>query len=366
MRFAILFFLPLALCSTIIRSVSSLTPPLPSRTLFRFEDVGTWIENVVVRANGDLLFTMTKPGPYLYTVKDPQSPSPEVSLVYEFPNITGLLGIAETYPDVFAVVGGRFDGIAVPIPNSFSLWRIDFNTCNDNMNTAIPAISKVVDLPGYIFPNGVESTPSSPDIILVANSLGSLLRVDTLSKTIITAVNVTEMAPVPDAPLPIGINGIKIHGDRFYWSNSFASTIYSLPLAHPGLDLSLSLAAQPASLKVDLVADLPATFIDDFAIGHDGTIWATTNANNTVIAISGVPEGGRRKQLWVVAGAQDSEALAGADAGAFGRTAADRDVLYAVTTGGLASPVNGTLVEPAKVLAINTAGFRPRGIVAKY
>lgn len=74
-----------------------------------------------------------------------------------------------------------------------------------------------------------------------------------------------------------------------------------------------------------------------------------TNPNNTVVSIN------KQGNDIIVAGAQQQSIVAGAIAGAFGRTAADRAVLYVVTNGGLAGPINGTFFEPAKVVAVDTS-----------
>lgn len=97
------------LASPVYPDIQSGTLPLPSRTIFQFSSNGTWIENIAVRANGDLLVTLMLPDPQLYLISSPWSPSPTASLLYTFPNMTGLFGIAETSPDVFVLAGGGFN-----------------------------------------------------------------------------------------------------------------------------------------------------------------------------------------------------------------------------------------------------------------
>lgn len=201
-------------------NVTALNPPLASRTVFQFPEVGTWIENVAARENGDLLFTAVQPRPHLYLLTGLQAAArPEISLLYEFPDIDGLLGIAEVRRDVFAVVGGKLRGIADPVLGSFSLWNVSFAD-------RYPTIDKIVDLPDDVFPNGLVAVPGRSDAVLVANSLGSLLRVDVDRAIVETIAADTEMVPVPGALLPLGINGIKILDGYVWWTNSFASTVY--------------------------------------------------------------------------------------------------------------------------------------------
>lgn len=200
-------------------NVSALNPPLASSTVFQFPNVGTWIENVAARENGDLLITMVQPKPHLYSLKGPQTPQPEMSLLFEFPNMDGLLGITEVQDDVFVVAGGQFHGEADPILGTFSLWNISFAD-------RYPTLAKIVDLPDNVFPNGLVTVPGQRDVVLVANSLGSLLRVDVSTGTMETIAADPEMVPVPGALFPLGINGIKILDGYVWWTNSFASTIY--------------------------------------------------------------------------------------------------------------------------------------------
>ena len=58
-----------------------------------------------------------------------------------------------------------------------------------------------------------------------------------------------------------------------------------------------------------------------------------------------------------MAGSQGSLALAGATSGVFGATAADRRTLYVTTSGALAGPVNGSVTEPAKIVAVDMSSL---------
>lgn len=80
--------------------------------------------------------------------------------------------------------------------------------------------------------------------------------------------------------------------------------------------------------------------LDDLTTGplDEDAIWVATNPGNTVVAVR--PDG---STIVVVA---------------FGRTWKDRDILYVVTGGGLAGPVNGTLTEGGELIAIGTTRLR--------
>ncbi|KAK7921426.1 hypothetical protein PG985_009448 [Apiospora marii] len=363
--------------------------PFPSRQLFQFEQNGTWIENVAARSNGDLLFTVLQPAPQLYSMSAVQSKEPQVTLLFEFPDMTGVLGITEASPDVFVVAGGKFTGTATPVFGTFSLWRVSFAdaavTCKIHCGWSgkHPSFTKLLNLPDNVYPNGLTSVPDKPGVIFVADSMGSLLRVDVTSGKIEAVAAVPEMAPVQGWPFLMGINGIKIHDGYVYWTNSFAATMYRMAIdadgyavpapssssySLPDTTTTVDVAApkftatlesgnnNSTNVTVETVVSMPITFMDDFAIAENGTLWITTNPNNTVIAYN--EDTGMSA---VVAGDQHQETMAGANAAVFGRTDSDSHMLYVVTAGGLTSPVNGSFVEPAKVVAIDTTHTADEG-----
>ncbi|EON97825.1 putative six-bladed beta-propeller -like protein [Phaeoacremonium minimum UCRPA7] len=152
------------------------------------------------------------------------------------------------------------------------------------------------------------------------------------------------MAIPANSALQIGINGIKVFHGYLYWANSFEATIYRLKLDAKGY------AAKGA--KVEPVAVVDAAFIDDFTIDSTGVIWAATNLDNRVLAIKPFGEN------VVVEGSLTELTVAGDTAAAFGRLKADKKVLYVSTSGAEGAPVNGTITEGGKVVAIDTSGFK--------
>ncbi len=77
----------------------------PAKLLYQFP-VGTWIENLLVRENGDLILTSASRNT-LFTYDPASSAAPQIAL--QFPNATGTTGIAEIAPDEFVIVGGVID-----------------------------------------------------------------------------------------------------------------------------------------------------------------------------------------------------------------------------------------------------------------
>ncbi|KAH8661952.1 hypothetical protein BX600DRAFT_307075 [Xylariales sp. PMI_506] len=337
------------------------TLPLPSHTVFQLSDNGTWFENIAVRSNGALLATLLDTSPSLYQVSEPwlatqQHPS-DGELLYTFPGATGLLGIAETEPDVFVIAAGNLTTDVVGIPGSWSLWEVDFSGSQPGF-----AVRKITDVPGALFLNGLAVIPAGPGngdtpVVLVSDStLGLVYRVNPRTGAHSVAVQTPEMAPLVDTPPIIGINGIKYSAcdGYLYFDNSYAATVYRVALSPDG-----SPAATTAIVETVSVVS-GAIFLDDFTFGpgsdgddDDSAIWAATNAGDTIEWID--PTTGTSA---VVEGSDTTLTVAGGTAAAFGRSVYDRDILYVVTGGAQVRPVNGTVIEPAKIVAVDTKGFR--------
>ncbi|KAK8140452.1 hypothetical protein PG984_000518 [Apiospora sp. TS-2023a] len=312
--------------------------PLPHRDVYQFSDPTTWIENIAVRPNGDLLVTILLPAAQLYLIQRPYSDEPSVSLVHDFSGqVQGLLGIAETRPDTFLLTGSRTNLTAQP--NASAVFEVDFNNAAHSITASIPSTRPVANLTEAMVLNGAAALPDcgrGHDILLVADSLlGQVFRVDAATGHYDVAIKVPEMQGNPPA-VSTGINGVKVHQGYLYFSNSVTLSIYRIKLTTDGS------AANGA--QVETVATVRGeVFLDDFAFGADGTIWAASNKGNTTYAIS--PDG---KKVVPVLGGAGSDVVKGDTAAAFGRTERDRHVLYITTS------------MPGKVVAVDTSGYRQR------
>ncbi|KAK8042038.1 quinoprotein amine dehydrogenase beta chain-like protein [Apiospora rasikravindrae] len=308
-------------------SASSL--PLPYREVYQFSNSSTYIENIAVRQNGDLLATLLSPAAHLYLIQDPHSDSPSASLVHSVDGEgEGLLGIAETKPDTFLVVESSLAGL----PNASAVFEVNFN---NNNAQATPSTRLVANLTEALVLNGAAALPGCDhDVVLVADSfLGQVFRVDTRTGHYDVPIKVPEMKGNPNSNTSVGVNGVKVRNGYLYFSNSFTVSIYRLKITQDG---------SPAEgATVETVATVQGeTFLDDFAIGADGTIWAASNRGNTTYAIS--PDG---KTVVPVLGSANSMVVKGDTAAAFGRTELDRHVLYVTTS------------RPGKVVAVDTSKY---------
>jgi hypothetical protein len=324
--------------------------PLPARTVAQLDAVPTWLENIAVRPNGDLLVTQLAPLPVLLTVKSPTSTHATLEPIYQWnaPNVTKLLGITETYPDTFAIIAGNATADATGYVGTFSVWEAKF----PSSMSSTPTFRKLANIPEAMFLNGIIPLPDRPHIVLIPDSqFGLLFRLDTRSGKYEVIADRPEFKPYPERQnktVGFGINGVRVRDGYLYFSNSNLVKIFRVRITADGY------VAHKGKAPVEIYADLRVAtiFVDDFAFSEDGTLWAVSNDGNSVIAVS--PDGKRIKE---VAGSRDQLTVAGGTAGAFGRTKADKHVLYISTAGGLDAPVNGTVTEPGKVVAVDTAGY---------
>jgi len=117
-----------------------------------------------------------------------------------------------------------------------------------------------------------------------------------------------------------------VRDGTLYFTNSGEGIFAKMPIHEDGTP------AGPTSI----IARAPADgYFDDFTVRGEFAYLVTGSGNS----VEKVRLDGRGKQT-IVAGSLNSTTLAGPTAVAFGRTARDMDVLYVVTSGGLAVPVD--------------------------
>ena len=89
---------------------------------------GTWVENLAIRSNGDLLLTRLDV-PAL-DLLDPFDDAPRPVRLETFEKVTGLTGIAEIAPDSFALAAGNlsFSDLSESTFNSWAVWNVRFDT----------------------------------------------------------------------------------------------------------------------------------------------------------------------------------------------------------------------------------------------
>ncbi|CAH0057041.1 unnamed protein product [Clonostachys solani] len=157
--------------------------------------------------------------------------------------------------------------------------------------------------------------------VVVADSYNDqLIRVDFVAGQNEVVLDVLELYAHPNATF--------LYNDHTYWPNFERLTIDRIAIDRNGYPLK--------SETVSTITTIPEIQgIDDF--GTD-----SYNENNTYQS---------------AAGGIGSLLLPSCTASAWGRGKNHKNILYVTTNGGMVSPINGTIVEPAKVAAVDTSQF---------
>lgn len=307
------------------------TPPT-IRQLCQFPNV-TWVENIAVRSNGQLLVTLFT-SPDLYQI-DPFQRNCTPTLVAQFPDALGILGIAEIEEDVFAITKGnfsRFTGLVAP--SSASVWKADFQ------NQDIAVVSKIADLPDAVILNGATTVKKGSNFLLLADSIaGVVWRVNLETSEYDSVLNDTAVQPVhPLAEGGWGVNGVHTRDGFLYFTNTDLAFM-CVPIHDDGTQ---------GDIKV--LANFMAG--DDFTFDERGDAYVARGRDDV---ISKVTPAGKVISLDY----ENADALVlleGNTAVTFGRTKSDRTTLCVTTNGGYSGLVNGTAIQGGRVLAIDLGG----------
>ncbi|EPE35808.1 Calcium-dependent phosphotriesterase [Glarea lozoyensis ATCC 20868] len=177
--------------------------------------IPTFVENIHLLLTGSLLLTTFSSGSLL--ILDSSSVSPLPKPLITLPNATGLTGIARVGEDTYAVSGGNHTHFAFEIDSMFVyIVRIGADEVGELVD--------MIPVPVVRMMNGMASLPSSPHIILSADSLaGTIIRVDTRTRSIATLISDPALGP-GNSSVPLGINGLKIRDGYCYFTNSALGT----------------------------------------------------------------------------------------------------------------------------------------------
>ncbi|KAJ5159123.1 uncharacterized protein N7500_008774 [Penicillium coprophilum] len=286
------------------------------REIYRFPN-GTWLENIAVRPNGNLLVAVLSTAE-LWEI-DPSTPSGPSSarLVHHFDGAEDADGITELSPDLYAVIASN------------SVWTIDLRSHESAKPTLIAKLPA-----GYL--NGIATLDEGNAVAITDSQLGRVWRLDIRSGTYDVIHQDETMAANTDMGLLLGVNGLKIVGDYMYYSNTPKRIFCRVRIdTHTG----------QASGPYEVISN--DTMADDFAIGPHGIGYLAGIRDNVVIRV--FPNGYHE----IIAGSKGSTDLMTATSAAFGRTRKDHNVLYVTTGGETELPVNGTSTRGGKVMALS-------------
>nr|A0A2U8U2M1.1 RecName: Full=Putative hetero-Diels-Alderase asR5; AltName: Full=Xenovulene A biosynthesis cluster protein R5; Flags: Precursor [Sarocladium sp. 'schorii']AWM95794.1 putative hetero-diels alderase [Sarocladium sp. 'schorii'] len=347
-------------------SDSAAPDPLPSRVVHNWPN-GTWIENISVRPNGNLLVSQSTPRGRVWQVKEPWLDEPKVELAYDFDEwVDRIIGIGETTPDKYVVVGSRFyslDPQSSQVERTFCAMELDFTKGEK------PSARLVARFPHANLLQSVSALPWDRSVVLISDQYllhpradwedltpgpGQIWRLDTKTgHHEIVMTNYAEMNTTYNHGLDVGINGIKIHGDHLYWINMDTGGAYRVRIDKYGYPTPLNAVPETLGVAEDALWD-------DFAMhgtrigeeSDDTTMFATSIVN--LMAIS--PENGTIVPLAGV-GTSEPMGFPGPTSAQFGRTEKDSHILY--VTGKLFNvpPSIRDVVIQGWVRAIDTTGF---------
>lgn len=237
----------------------------PIRNVFTFPN-NTFIEDIAVRSNSDLILT-SESRPTLYSV-NPTVSSPTASEIYTFPNTTGLSGITETSPDIFALVTGIWD-LANTRATSLAIWTVNFNHYT-------PIIRHVTNIVNSTIFNGIAAVPGSDKLILAADSaIGAVWRVNILMGTYEIVFQDPLFLPIDLTPgTNLGINGIRTKGRYLYWTNSARGTFGRVPINRLG--------EKTGPVEVLANITVPGGHYDSFDLDERDNTWIATHSSNVV------------------------------------------------------------------------------------
>jgi len=305
----------------------------PSRDIHQFPN-GTWVENLAIRQNGQILVTVLS-APELYQV-DPFHTNSPPTLIHRFPGAMGLLGIVELQRDVFYVIAGNLSVVTLSTINgSYSVWKVEMGSGKVLDGTIDPPaiVSKVVDIPEGVLLNGMAVLNKSRGLVVIGDAgAGQVFTLDVETGKYSKTIDDPTTKPTP--ALQLGINGLKVRDGYLYYTSSAQAVFNRIPIN--GADGSPAGPAEAVATSI---------FGDDFSFDPAGNAYIAQNPLNTVSKVTG---GG---VVSIVAGSLNSTEVAGATATGFGRTPNDRSVLYVTTTGGFLGPVT---MQGGKVVALCT------------
>ncbi|KAJ5794362.1 hypothetical protein N7457_000961 [Penicillium paradoxum] len=287
--------------------------------IYRFPN-GTWVENIAVRPNGNLLVALLST-PELWEI----DPSPlngtrdsPAHLVHHFDGAEDVDGITELSPDIYAVIVSN------------SVWTIDLRDPGSASNPVL-----VAKLPAG-FLNGMATLNEGQAVAITDSQLGLVWRLDVRTGEYGVIHQHETMAANNDVGFLLGINGLKIVNNYMYYTNTPKRIFCRVRIdTRTGRALSAY-----EVISHDMLAD-------DFAIDPAGIGYLAGWMDDVVTRV--FPNGYHE----IIAGLKGSRDFMTATAAAFGRTQNDWNVLYVTTGGETRNPVHRTNTRGGKVMAVS-------------
>jgi hypothetical protein len=327
------------------------TPQRASYIVHQFANP-TWVENIAVRQNGDLLVTLiSKPelyliDPHLAAIK-PHSDRIS-TLLHNFSPYTALLGITEVQPDRFFIIAcnATLDPFDFA-PGSYTVQSLDLSSYDSHKNRRAVA-KEVAKISTASILDGMTTLDATKGLVIMADSIQGaiyILNVNTGEYSIL--LQESEMAVPPGFPAgELGINGVRVLPGKgmdivyIYFDNTASSIFCRVPL-------SISTLTKTGPVEILTTSYSGMDGMDDFALDPvEGVAYMADGNTNSIIRI---PLAGG--EVTTVLGGVNQTIVAGATSVALGRGRTDEFVKYITTSGGF---INGTFTEGGRVVALVT------------
>lgn len=300
----------------IIRALSF--PSHSLREIYRFPN-GTWVENIAVRPNGNILVALVNTPELGEITPSTISNCDPARLVYHFKGADSVNGITKLSPDTYAVIASN------------SVWKVDLKVHEKPVKPI-----RIAKLPAGTL-NGMATLDNDRLSVVISDSqLGLVWRLNTQTGNYTVIHQDETMEPNDDLGLMLGINGLRIVNSYLYYNNSPRRIFCRVHI-----DGSTGEALGPYEIIAhDVLAD-------DFAISSDGVAYLAGLTDNVVIKV--FPNGSHK----VIAGSRNSTDLMTATSAALGKPVDGHKILYVTTGGESEHPVNTTDTRGGKVMALS-------------
>lgn len=312
-----LFLLATLLLTSLGRSFG-FNNPHHLQQIYQFPN-GTWVENIAIRPNGNILVTLASTPELWEVIPQPQKPN-HARLIHHFQGAQMATGITELEPDMFAVATEK------------SVWRVDFNEERSPSRTPL----QIANIRAAGSLNGMATLDVETRTVAIADcEAGLVWKLDTNTGEHTVMLKDETMAANREIGVLLGINGLQVHNGYVYYVNTPEQLFCRIPV-----DTATGQQLGPREIISEDI------LCDDFAISAQGVGYLAGFRDNVVTRVS---LDGRQQ---IVAGSHDSRELMSATSAAFGRRQKSH-VLY-ITNGGETpnAMTNSTTTRGGKVTAL--------------
>jgi hypothetical protein len=258
-----------SLTTLVFSLLAASTAALTTSPVYHFPN-GTWLENLAPTRNGSLLVTFIgKPEVYIVHPNTSTAPA-STSLLHTFPNANSVLGITEVKKDVFAVAVGSVTPANAPVEGSFSIWTISL------ARHGAAEVEKISDLKNTSMVNGIAFHAPSHTLFLADSWAGNIASLNLHTKKISIGLAHPVLASNFSLPLPLGVNGLRVHNSYLYFSTTSLNLLGRTKITRDGaLSSAVQVFAQGAKISQP----------DDFAVLADGSVLLARPLGDTVQAV---------------------------------------------------------------------------------